>query len=113
MYGRRRSGNLGEGWPRFRPSLSPKPATHTEGGVELCMPLARYFLLVGGALLLALLVAGAVLPSPQAIEHAETKRAEIHIHSAMKLPERVVFDTSAPAVAPRVEAVMAETAPPS
>jgi hypothetical protein len=77
------------------------------------MPLARYFLLVGGALLLVLLVAGAFLPSLPAIEHAETKRAEIRIHSTIKLPERVVFDTSAPVVAPRVEAVTAEVATPT
>jgi hypothetical protein len=77
------------------------------------MPLARYFLLVGGALFLVLLISGALLPPVPAVEHAETKRAEIRIHSAMKLPERVVFDTSAPAVSYRVEPVAAEMAAPT
>ena len=60
------------------------------------MPLARYFLLVGGALLLVLLVIGAFLPSLPAVEPFETQRTTIRIHSEMKLPERVVFDTSVP-----------------
>jgi hypothetical protein len=76
------------------------------------MPLARYFLLVGGALLLALFGAGAFLPSLPAVEHAESHRSEIRIHSAMKLPERVVFDTSVPAATHRAEAVTAEVAAP-
>ena len=77
------------------------------------MPLARYFLLVGGALLFALLVVGAILPSLPAVERAETHRAEIRIHSEMKLPERVVFDTSVPAITRPVEAVTAEGAAPT
>jgi hypothetical protein len=75
------------------------------------MPLARYFLVVGGALLLVLLFAGAFLPSLPAVERAETKRSEIRIHSTMKLPERVVFDTSASVVATLVEPATAEIAP--
>ena len=74
-------------------------ATHTERGVELQMPVARYFLLVGGAPLLLLLVTGVFLPSLPAIERAEAPRATIRIHSEMKPPERVVFDTSMPTVA--------------
>jgi len=62
------------------------------------MPLARYFLLVGGALLVVLLVAGACLPSLPVVERVETQRTKLRIHSEMKLPERVVFDTSMPAV---------------
>jgi len=58
------------------------------------MPLARYFLLVGGALLLVLLIAGAWLPSPPIIERVEAQRTAIRIQSELKLPERVVFDTS-------------------
>jgi hypothetical protein len=76
------------------------------------MPLARYFLLVGGSLLLVLLLAGAFLPPLPVVERAETKRAEIRIHSSMKLPDRVVFDTSAPAVAHRVEVTAAEVVAP-
>ena len=57
------------------------------------MPLARYFLLVGGALLVVLLVAGACLPSLPVVEQVETQRTKIRIQTEMKLPERVVFDT--------------------
>jgi hypothetical protein len=77
------------------------------------MPLARYFLLVGGALLVVLLVAGAWLPSLPVVEQAETQRAKIRIHTEMRLPERVVFDTSMPAVTHPPEPVAVETAAPS
>ena len=75
------------------------------------MPLARYFLLVGGALLVVLLVAGACLPSLPVVEQVETQRTKIRIHTEMKLPERVVFDTSMPADPP--EPATAETAAPT
>jgi hypothetical protein len=52
------------------------------------------------------------LPPLPAVERAETKHAEIRIHSSMKLPDRVVFDTSAPAVAHRVEVAAAEVVAP-
>ena len=77
------------------------------------MPLARYFLLVGGALLVVLLVAGAWLPSLPVVEQVETQRTKIRIHTEMKLPERVVFDTSMPAVSHPVNPMTAETEPPS
>jgi hypothetical protein len=75
------------------------------------MPLARYFLLVGGALLAVLLAAGALLPSQPLIERVEAQRT-IRIHSGMKLPERIVFDTSQPALTPPVAPVTAEPAAP-
>jgi len=77
------------------------------------MPLARYFLLVGGALLVLLLVAGAWLPSLPLVGQLETQRTKIRIHTEMKPPERVVFDTSMPAVTHPPEPVTAETAAPS
>lgn len=77
------------------------------------MPLARYFLLVGAALLAVLFVAGALLPSPPAVERVEAQRTTIRIHSAIKLPERVVFDTSIPAVVHRADPVVAGTATPT
>ena len=77
------------------------------------MPLARYFLLVGAALLLVLLIAGACLPLPPLIERVEAPRTAIRIHSELKLPERVVFDTSMPAVTHPMEPVTAETGTPS
>ena len=77
------------------------------------MPLARYFLLVGGALLALLLFAGACLPLLPVVEQAETQRPKIRIHTEMKLPERVVFDTSMPAVTRPLGPVTAETGAPS
>jgi hypothetical protein len=77
------------------------------------MPLARYFLLVGGPLLVVLLVAGAWLPSLPVVEQAETPRAKIRILTEMKPPERVVFDTSMPAVTHPLGPVKAETGAPS
>ena len=77
------------------------------------MPLGRYFLLMGGALLMVLLVAGAYLPSPPVVEQVETRRPKIRIHSDKKLPERVAFDTSVPAVTNPVDPTRAETDPPS
>ena len=77
------------------------------------MPLGRYFLLIGGALLVVLLVAGAYLPSPPVVEQVETRQPKIRIHSDKKLPERVVFDTSMPAVIHPLGPVTAETGAPS
>jgi hypothetical protein len=77
------------------------------------MPLARYFLLVGGALLLVLLIAGACLPSPPVIERVEAQRAAIRIHSELKLPERVVFDTRVPSTTHPVAPVIAEIGTPT
>ena len=77
------------------------------------MPLGRYFLLMGGALLMVLLVAGAYMPSPPVVEQAETPRAKIRILTEMKRPERVVFDTSMPAVTRSLGPVRAETGAPS
>ena len=48
------------------------------------------------------------------VEQVETRRAKIRIHTEMKLPERVVFDTSMPAVThPRGALAAVETAAPS
>jgi hypothetical protein len=77
------------------------------------MPLARYFLLVGGALLVMLLVAGAWLPSLPVVEQVATQRTKIRIHTEVKLPERVVFDTSMPAVTHPVEPATAEIGTPT
>jgi hypothetical protein len=59
------------------------------------MPLLRYFLYVGGALLALLLVVNAAYPTvplPQTLTSA-SDLPPIRIHSDRKLPERVVFDT--------------------
>ena len=68
------------------------------------MPIARYFVVVGSALAVLLLIAGWSLPEapasfpdrPEIIE-----RAAIRIKSAHKWPEKVVFDTNQPMFSPR------------
>jgi hypothetical protein len=66
------------------------------------MPVLRYFLYVGGALLALLLIFNVVLPQVPAtnslVSGADTP--VIRIHSDQKWPERVVFDTNQPVVAP-------------
>jgi hypothetical protein len=64
------------------------------------MPLARYFLFVGGALLALLFVVNLELPEApvaQAVHDASADLPPIRIHTDRKWPERVVFDTSVPA----------------
>jgi hypothetical protein len=64
------------------------------------MPLARYFLFVGGALLALLFFVGAELPTSPAEQVIATDTAAelptIRIRTDRKWPEKVVFDTSIP-----------------
>ena len=62
------------------------------------MPLMRYFIFVGGALLALLFIADACLPAlPVTVaSHSNTDLSVIRIHSDTKWPERVVFDTTRP-----------------
>jgi len=78
------------------------------------MPLARYFLFVGGTLLALLFVFDAYMPSPVvARAPVETiDRPVVRIHSAQKLPERIVIDTSIPTIVPPLVAVAEVTAKP-
>ena len=80
------------------------------------MPLMRYFVFVGGALLALLWIVSACLPAvPVAQASRSSATADlsvIRIRSDRKWPERVVFDTTqaitsapAPAAAPVVAAV--------
>jgi hypothetical protein len=66
------------------------------------MPLMRYFVFVGGALLALLLIANACLPALPVAEgsssRASVDRSVIRIHSDRKWPERVVFDTTRPTI---------------
>jgi len=69
------------------------------------MPVMRYFLFVGMALLALLLVAGEVFPTApaeSAVQGTSTASdlSVIRIHSDRKWPERVVFDTSIPTIVP-------------
>jgi len=76
------------------------------------MPLLRYFVFVGGALLALLFISDAVLPKqplPSFLSVASSSDLPlVRIHSERKWPERIVFDTSLPTVKP---AVMAEAQP--
>lgn len=65
------------------------------------MPLLRYFCVVGPALLMLLWAVNWILPEAIEPVHASTARPTIRISSIEKLPERVVFDTSLPQLAPR------------
>ena len=80
------------------------------------MPLARYFVFVGGVLLALLFVVDAVLPQLPAADANRTAtavdRSIIRIHSDRKWPERVVFDTSIPTIVP-AQAVNAEAVVPA
>ena len=66
------------------------------------MPLMRYFVFVGGALLALLLIVNACLPALPMVEGsaATVDRSVIRIHSTQKWPERVVFDTAQPSITP-------------
>jgi hypothetical protein len=66
------------------------------------MPLVRYFLFIGGALLALLFVVDAYLPQPPATAgtNAAVDLSMIRIHSDRKWPERVVFDTFLPTIRP-------------
>ena len=67
------------------------------------MPLVRYFLYVGGALLALLFVVNAALPTlpiAESSQSATTDLSIIRIHSDRKWPERIVFDTARPNIAP-------------
>ena len=79
------------------------------------MPVMRYFMFVGAALLALLFVVSAELPSPPVAKATNTAAdvPMIRIHSDRKWPERVVFDTSArlAAVAPVQTASIAPVPP--
>jgi hypothetical protein len=67
------------------------------------VPIARYFTVVGSALLVLLLIAGWSLPElpPSFPDRPEIiERAAIRIKSAHKWPEKIVLDTSQPTIPP-------------
>ena len=66
------------------------------------MPIARYFIIVGGTLAALLLIAGWCLPTPPAMfaNQLVIDRSIIRIKSAHKWPEKVVMVTSQPTIAP-------------
>jgi hypothetical protein len=80
------------------------------------MPLVRYFVYVGGALLGLLFLADWYFPTPTSLVVADNHvdRSIIRIHSSHKWPAAIQMDTAAPMPAAPVAApVIAEAAPPS
>ncbi|WP_407118815.1 hypothetical protein [Bradyrhizobium sp. LMG 9283] len=79
------------------------------------MPIFRYFIFVGGALLGLLFVADFVFPAApvaQAVATASNDQPLIRIRSNRHLPERVVLDTSQPTIAaPAVKTAAVAAAP--
>ncbi len=71
---------------------------------EVQLPLQRYFLFAGGALLILLFATDWVVPPPKG-EHikSEVRLPVIRIHSERKGPEAVVFDTTQPTFVAPVE----------
>jgi hypothetical protein len=68
------------------------------------VPIARYFIFVGGTLAALLFIAGWCLPTPPAMfaNQLAIDRSIIRIKSARKWPEKVVLDTSQPTITPPV-----------
>jgi len=83
------------------------------------MPVARYFLFVGGVLLALLLAIDAFVPPQVAVvSHAAPgiDKTVVRIRSDQKPLERVVYDTSLPTIVPSaatVQAAAAAAAPPA
>lgn len=78
------------------------------------MPVLRYFLFVGGALLALLFAIDYVVPQ-QAVATVQSApsidKTIVRIRSDQKPPERVVYDTSLPTIVAPVEKVQVATAP--
>ena len=78
------------------------------------MPVARYFMFVGGTLLALLFLIDAFAPSQTVVaSHAAPSidRNVVRIRSDAKLPERVVYDTSLPTIVPPASKVQVAAAP--
>jgi hypothetical protein len=67
------------------------------------MPIARYFLFVGGVLLALLLAVDALFPQHAVVASrgaSSVDKTVVRIRSDQKLPERVVYDTNLPIIVP-------------
>jgi hypothetical protein len=69
------------------------------------VPIARYFIFVGGTLAALLLIVDWCLPAPPAMfsHQLVIDRSIIRIKSAHKWPEKIVLDTSRPIITPPTE----------
>jgi len=80
------------------------------------MPVARYFLYVGGVLLALLFLVNAFMPQDLAVANHSAPgldKTAVRIHSVQKLPERVVYDTSLPTIVPPAARTAVAAAPPA
>jgi hypothetical protein len=78
------------------------------------MPVARYFLFVGGVLLALLFALNAFAPQQAAVainSAASVDKTVVRIRSDQKLPERVVYDMTLPTVVPPAATTQIATAP--
>lgn len=78
------------------------------------MPVVRYFVFVGGALLALLLAISAFAPQPVAVAESSAPTVDktvVRIRSDQKLPERVVYDTSLPTIVPPTTNIQVAAAP--
>ncbi|KRR00407.1 hypothetical protein CQ12_29400 [Bradyrhizobium jicamae] len=78
------------------------------------MPVARYFLFVGGVLLALLLAIDALVPQEAVVASQAAPSVDktvVRIRTDQKLPERVVYDTSQPAIVPPPAAIAQAVAP--
>jgi hypothetical protein len=78
------------------------------------MPIARYFLFVGGVLLALLLAVDALFPQQAVVASrgaSSVDKTVVRIRSDQKLPERVVYDTSLPTIVPPPALTAQVTAP--
>ena len=79
------------------------------------MPVARYFLFVGGLLLALLVALDAFAPQQVAVaSNAATSidKTVVRIRSDQKPPERVVYDTSLPRIVPPAAKIQIAAVPP-
>jgi hypothetical protein len=74
------------------------------------MPLMRYFCYVGGILLALLLISDAYFPKLPDTNSAKAVSYIIRMHSDRKWPERIVYDTSHPAITHAIPAQIANIA---
>ena len=80
------------------------------------MPVARYFLFVGGVLLALLFALDAFAPQQLAVADntaPSINKTVVRIRSDQKWPERVVYDTSLPTIVPPAAATQITAAPPA
>lgn len=80
------------------------------------MPVARYFLFVGGMLLALLFAIDAFVPQELAVASHSAPgidKSTVRIRSDQKLPERVVYDTSLPTIVPPVARTQVAAVPPA